>query len=148
VKSYALTFKTESFGYDILTELLKIIGVDKYRWLVDDSNIYSSCTLNNILTKGTYSGNEILEELTERHFVVLVSIKGFCCKDKVTSVSSYKDFVSGTCKVALFIVDCNICAIYVKEKNIYEKIKKYVSKIQSKEIRIISEETADMYFGV
>lgn len=142
-----INFLSKPSHYEILRKLFIILKAEDYLWCIGDSDIYILPSLENILTKGEYCGQEILEALNQKIFYVFSEFYAFKSSKDILP-NTYKEYLESDCKIAIFIVDCDCFSVYVKDDSLFDSIKKYVSELDCIRSEILDSETACFHFGI
>ena len=142
-----IIFVLKPSHYEVLRELLLLIKAEDYRWSVGDSDIYALPSLENILTKGNYHGQEIIEALNQKIFYVFSEFFAFKTSN-IAPPKSYKELSESDCEIAIFIVDSDYYSVYVKNDALFDSVKRFVSESDCIRSEVINNENASLYFGI
>lgn len=142
-----ISFKVSQDQDRILWEIFQGIDVSKYIWYNIQSQNEAWCRRDNeildktFLKKSRYRGQEFLERIREKHFIVFLKLEAFEEETADYEVHSYEEFKESACKILLLIYDCEFVEIYVKEKKLTEALYSNGEKWGFSDMEFISEET-------
>lgn len=144
----ALNFITSPADYNTLKEILEILNAQNFFWIIGDSDIISENRSENILTRGEYSGSDVLDILNQKVFYVFSELVAFKTSGNLIP-TTYNDYLNSDCEIAIFVVDCIGYSIYVKDKNLFHTLQLSLSKKECKRYKVLSnEEELNFHFSI
>jgi hypothetical protein len=108
-----------------LSELLKPLPYVKFKWLIDDDEIYKIIdgefsneglfqNSNNVLT-----GDELYEIATScSQYLIFITLRAFLKNGSIVSVTNYQEFLESDCQTILGVYDCSYVMLCCKDNRL------------------------------
>ena len=153
---YSVKFVEKTKNFDFLRKLLIFLNADKYQWVIGDSDIYSVPELENLFensrfeyTEKTYksiSGKELLLKTDKPINYVFIELFAFDSEETVPE--DFDEFLSGECKYAVIIDDCNYYSVYMKDSLLFNDLIQFLNDKDIDEYTILDKAQAEHEFNL
>lgn len=110
----------------VLQQVLKEIDLSQYMWTSENFEGYSSMSANGCDTR--FSSFMLGESFQKRAFsdpqysVLFAEFKGFAKNGKISSVTTYEEYLHSDCQIIILIADGDCIDIYAKDRDLCKTI--------------------------
>ena len=118
----------------ILFQLLEGVDTSSWFWMVEEiesytggSDLFSSTSIN--FSTPVISDHALYEALVSKEvYTIFLNLRGYSEAPKVTCFSTYNEFLTSDCQIAIICYDVTFYEVYAKDKMIIQKIVKNAEK--------------------
>ncbi|MCM3636381.1 DUF2691 family protein [Sporosarcina luteola] len=130
-----------------LYEILEGISESSWYWsIVPEESYYSSSNNLNDFRSSLFSESETIMDgksfmkhiSKEDYYLIFADIKAFPTLESVVTISNEMDFMKGSCKLGLLVVDSVQVIIYSREKQILLDISERAESLGYRDIRFLN----------
>ena len=109
-----------------LFEILENINLIKYKWYIEDDEVYYNDTYENLFASNKISGEELYKKISkEKYYIININLLGYKIYNSSNEkIESYEDFLNSKYEIMLVIYDSINCEIYLKDDILFTKVYK------------------------
>ncbi len=116
-----LKFKIKNEYDKVLNKIFHDIDCSDCKWKIVNEEVLGKKG-KAFFTKYEYEDEEFQEIIKSEYYPIFLNLQMFYKNHNVTKLNSYDDFIKSSCELILFITDNIFVDIFIKNKNMIEKI--------------------------
>ena len=128
------------WGY-ILRDILKNINLENYVFEINDDNEIWMENDKQLLIENIINGKDFYKLISKNpYYAIFANIHIYKKGSKIDKIKTYEEFLDSECEFIILIMDSIDVCIYVKDKEILNKIELNAKQNKFKNIKYITDE--------
>ena len=132
------------WGY-VLKDILKDISLENYIVKINEDNEIWIENDKQLLEEKIIEGEKFSKLISKNlYYTIFANIHIYEKESKISNIKTYEQFLKSDCEIIILIIDSIDVCIYVKNKEILNRIELNVKENKFKNIKYITDENDDI----